>query len=546
MVELFNKAIQTEHQRHVDVVRPKNENDTFTYQHGGGIGDWVLKQVQVEKASRFTDYEENTNTESMLGAAFRHIDNLQQFVTDENGDITRMTKDTLRSTLTEYFDNQQGTSTSMLESDLGLYLSISNAMVGTFLEQAQTSYAFSRRINDIVDGNTIVNQTANSWAVNHLNSTGDLISQINLDDSNLRLQGEHIVLDGDVSVHGDFTLDGSAHIRNGTIGTAQIANAAITDAKVSSLSVNSITGLTSQFVKSLWNGINSYTTVDSQGMVINQLGGKYMRLGSDGMEFYDGVRHIGNIGAAQDADDPSLKGISFQIQPNRYMSWSKKYNSSDKHYTRIMTVGDNRERTGRSVAIDSWLDMRNNINMHTYDIENSGGIKFRTSGTEVYEPTNGTNQKQWLNVCGRWGVNIVAQDTVGYKFYPGVAEFYNNLDMCGYDVVGESDIRLKKNVRETHRKGIEWTKQQHVIDFEWDKENKHNEGKPDGQQFGIIAQYAGEATTFSGGGNHYLAIKQSDVTYLNLLTNQELIERVENLEQEMEELRNEIKQRGTY
>ncbi|MDK6419910.1 hypothetical protein QP117_09515, partial [Actinotignum timonense] len=107
-----------------------------------------------------------------------------------------------------------------------------------------------------------------------------------------------------------------------------------------------------------------------------------------------------------------------------------------------MTVGDNRERTGRSVAIDSWLDMRNNINMHTYDIENSGGIKFRTSGTEVYEPTNGTNQKQWLNVCGRWGVNIVAQDTVGYKFYPGVAEFYNNLDMCGYDVVGESDIRL--------------------------------------------------------------------------------------------------------
>ncbi|MDK6419964.1 gp58-like family protein, partial [Actinotignum timonense] len=90
---------------------------------------------------------------------------------------------------------------------------------------------------------------ANSWAVNHLNSTGDLISQINLDDSNLRLQGEHIALDGDVSVHGDFTLDGSAHIRNGTIGTAQIANAAITDAKVSSLSVNSITGLTSQFVK---------------------------------------------------------------------------------------------------------------------------------------------------------------------------------------------------------------------------------------------------------------------------------------------------------
>ena len=41
-------------------------------------------------------------------------------------------------------------------------------------------------------------------------------------------------------------------------------------------------------------------------------------------------------------------------------------------------------------------------------------------------------------------------------------------------------------------------------------------------------------------------IKQFDVTYLILLSYQELIERVENLEQEMEELQNEIKQRGTY
>ena len=75
-------------------------------------------------------------------------------------------------------------------------------------------------------------------------------------------------------------------------------------------------------------------------------------------------------------------------------------------------------------------------------------------------------------------------------------------------------------------------------DFEWEKEMKANEGKPEGKQFGMIAQYAGEVATNINKDSHYQAIKLDELAYMNLLTNQELIVRVEELERKLEGITN--------
>ena len=115
---------------------------------------------------------------------------------------------------------------------------------------------------------------------------------------------------------------------------------------------------------------------------------------------------------------------------------------------------------------------------------------------------------------------------------------WGNINMNGYSVQGQSDMRLKKNIKPTKRKGIDWTKRQEVIDFTWNKDMKANKIMPEGEQFGIIAQNAGPVAKTTDEHNHYLAIKTDEVAYMNLLTNQELIVRVEELERRLEEITN--------
>ena len=88
----------------------------------------------------------------------------------------------------------------------------------------------------------IESKMADSWAISHLNGAGDLVSQINLNKSGVRIKGENILLDGDVQVSGTAFLDGAV-IKNGSIGTAQIADATITNAKIQGLDAYKITGL---------------------------------------------------------------------------------------------------------------------------------------------------------------------------------------------------------------------------------------------------------------------------------------------------------------
>lgn len=113
-------------------------------------------------------------------------------------------------------------------------------------------------------------------------------------------------------------------------------------------------------------------------------------------------------------------------------------------------------------------------------------------------------------------------------------DFYSRLDMHGYSILNQSDIRLKENITDPTISGIAETKRIKMAEFDFKQgyDNSHpNQQRPTERQFGIIAQstpFLSEMTDKEK--NHYLSIDLNKQVNLNTLTNQELIEKVEQLE----------------
>lgn len=123
-------------------------------------------------------------------------------------------------------------------------------------------------------------------------------------------------------------------------------------------------------------------------------------------------------------------------------------------------------------------------------------------------------------------------------------DFFSNIDMHGYSIQNQSDIRLKENITDPTISGITETKRIQMVEFDFKQFYDSQEPcrqRPTNRQFGIIAQstpFLSEMTDKEK--NHYLSIDLNKQVNLNTLTNQELIEKVEHLENRLI-----IKQKGS-
>lgn len=131
---------------------------------------------------------------------------------------------------------------------------------------------------------TRVTQLAGSWAVRQLNSNGDIISQINMNNGNIKIDGKSL------------RITANTVIDNGTIKTAMIGQAQITGAKIAqatiesahivSLDVGKISGSAAEFAsgkfgiatinKIITDGIRMRGDRNSQGDAILQFSQGYM------------------------------------------------------------------------------------------------------------------------------------------------------------------------------------------------------------------------------------------------------------------------------
>ena len=190
----------------------------------------------------------------------------------------------------------------------------------------------------------------------------------------------------------------------------------------------------------------------------------------------------------------------------------------------------------------------------TVRIHTNKKVEFRKNvafnGTDAYNPVRVSGMFIGDGTEGLWdggdGVAVVE----GYNMIDlrirgvGVMQLYENGIACwgemymnGHTIWDESDLTLKTNVLPTTIDAIAETKKQKVIEFEWDKSNPHNEGKPEGTQFGLSAQHSGILQlTPEETGKGYMGVNLIKEIHLATLTNQKLIKRMEALELRVAEL----------
>lgn len=118
--------------------------------------------------------------------------------------------------------------------------------------------------------------------------------------------------------------------------------------------------------------------------------------------------------------------------------------------------------------------------------------------------------------------------------------FYSDLNMNGYRILNQSDIRLKENIIPTEIDPIKETKKLNF--YEFDRKQKHLSQKggvqPSNQrELGLIAQYS-PFLVERNDDNNYLSINVNKQIMLNTMTNKALITKIELLEREVEKLKN--------
>ncbi|GAA3255106.1 hypothetical protein LMG8520_1501 [Lactococcus lactis subsp. lactis] len=180
----------------------------------------------------------------------------------------------------------------------------------------------------------------------------------------------------------------------------------------------------------------------------------------------------------------------------------------------------------------------------------SAAIEGNNAFASVYGDSNGGGTllmhvgSTYLRIYGNGGSNFGGPLEIFGKITGDKgADLYGTLDMHGYSIINQSDIRLKENITKPTISGITETKRIQMAEFDfkqyYDNQNRKQQ-RPSVRQFGLIAQsspFLAELADESE--NHYLSVDLNKQVNLNTLTNQELIEKVEHLESSLI-----IKQKG--
>ena len=113
---------------------------------------------------------------------------------------------------------------------------------------ALTNELFQVEVSKNLGLRTVQYQMANAWAVQNLNSNGDIVSQINMTGPNVRIQGESIHLDGKTLIDNGIIKNAMIESMLADKITAGTLNAA--NVNIINLNASKIVGLDANFIKS--------------------------------------------------------------------------------------------------------------------------------------------------------------------------------------------------------------------------------------------------------------------------------------------------------
>lgn len=248
-----------------------------------------------------------------------------------------------------------------------------------------------------------------------------------------------------------------------------------------------------------------------------------MRLNTSGQHFYNKGTYVGKIGTNQWANKPTKRGLVFDLDGGQYMAWG---DSDGEYYiTKLSYYND--------------TDL-NPVGLHL-------GCSFYCNNNYLYIGNN-IRLQSWSNGAGVGNVGnsgnpfqIVGSDNyLIFSCDSGGANFYKNLYMWNYSIYdtsiqNSSDMRLKKDIADSRVNALDTINALDCKEFKW----KDDDGF---EELGFIAQQVGHVNKkFIGekeqnGETYYTLDQMAMIPYL-VKAIQELSDKVENLQQEINQLK---------
>lgn len=194
--------------------------------------------------------------------------------------------------------------------------------------------------------------------------TGDLINQINLSKEGILIDGAKTHITNETTI--DKAVITSAMIRD--IKADQITAGTLNAANVSLINVNvsSLVGDTSNFVRSAWNGVSQYVSIDASGIIVGGGSGS-VRLGNLGINFTD-IRNglgVGEMHSNWKGSTPSKKGVLLGINyEGDYFSLGSSTGPNNSDYNALLEW-----RKSQFEGMDTGFHFFDKINFHGQKLE---------------------------------------------------------------------------------------------------------------------------------------------------------------------------------
>lgn len=343
-----------------------------------------------------------------------------------------------------------------------------------------------------IEGNEISGGTIKGSTIEGNNITGGTIKGSEISGSTI--DGSEIT-GGTIDIgNGAFIVDEDGNVtmksdKNSIAGYATTAALQVTNkniaSKVSKGDFGTLVEQNYEHVKIAWNKNSDYIQFEDGTMNIytsstNNNNTRLMKMSSDGAWYYYQGTTVGKIGTNKWNTDTSYRGLVFDLTADAsYMCWAAKNNASDTGYDvkLIYHHKDTIDKKGLHFLCNTYTDghlyLTDNYRFVSY---NDGSVGYNGPMTWV----DGSN-----TACFR--VNGLEQTTEvfgGSKFtiYNDVTvDIHSDIDMHNFDILNQSDARLKTNILNTQVNALSKINQIEMKEFDWIENGEHEE-------IGIIAQ----------------------------------------------------------
>lgn len=227
------------------------------------------------------------------------------------------------------------------------------------------------------------------------------------------------------------------------------------------------------YVRLAWNGNSKYIQFEGSALNIYDTGDqKLMSLTYNGSWFYYKGTKIGKIGTNNFQGEDYFRGLVFDLEYDAsYMCWAAKDSSSGLYNTKLIYYHKAHGSDAKGL----------HFNCNTY----CNGYLYLADDVKVIDWSNGgcgiRGEMTWCNSSNTSCVEINGMNK-SFKIYNNVdVDIYSNIDMHNWDILNQSDARMKKNIQDCSINALELLNNIELKEFDWIQSNEH-------EPIGIIAQ----------------------------------------------------------